>query len=241
MKTHLITQLHQPFCRVVGVVSTIKGLSKTSSDRLPCDWIEVRLDHLLARGVSPQAVREALETRRHPVLLTLRSPSEGGAIPLDDRQRCALLRPLLEWVDAVDLELAHVSRLPLRGFLAEMRQHQVDLILSAHQFKGSWTPAGQVKILSAMNKYKPAVRKLALPCQTNDQLAALLLLQGRCKKHPTALMGMGKLAAHSRQLLPLLGARLAYGFLDEPVAPGQPDARTLAAYRASTIAASDSL
>ncbi len=37
-------------------------------------------------------------------------------------------------------------------------------------------------------------------------------------------MGLGRYAAQSRSVLVALGSRLAYGYLDQAAAPGQPSA-----------------
>jgi 3-dehydroquinate dehydratase-1 len=215
----------RPGCIRVGVVATPAGLRLLSRVRVPCEIVELRLDRLLASGVTGTRLVEALSRRRHPVLATLRSHREGGALMMNDAQRAALVRALLPVVDALDVE--HAARTAFASVLRAARAGGVPVVLSAHYFDRAPAPATLARRLAAMRRARPAIAKIAAHAGTLVELGNLLRLQASAPAGCVALMGMGPFAAPSRQLLPLLGARLVYGWLDEPTAPGQPSARDL--------------
>ena len=65
---------------VLGTVTTSSGLRYLSRKKLPADAIEVRVDALLAEKVPLENIEAALRKKKHPVLLTLRIPPEGGQV-----------------------------------------------------------------------------------------------------------------------------------------------------------------
>jgi len=211
--------------RRVGVISTRKGLPLLAQRKLDCDFVEVRLDYLLAAGVPASAVQDALCATRYSVILTLRAPDEGGQVEVSDKERIEILHPLLPCTDAVDVEFAHAK--PMKKMLAEASSRGVSLILSAHFFDEAQTYSALTRRLRSMAKIPATVYKLASRCDTVDEMTALLRLQSDCGHLPLAVMGMGRMANESRQLLPLLGSKLVYGYLDKPTAPGQPSSSDL--------------
>jgi 3-dehydroquinate dehydratase-1 len=120
------------------------------------------------------------------------------------------------------LEIKHFSNLT-----QALHKKKIPLILSSHFFNQS-PPFTQLQNrLTQMQKYPATIYKLASRCHTMPQLLTLLQTQLQFAKNSVTCMGMGKLASLSRKLLPLLGAKLIYGYLDEPTAPGQPEVKTL--------------
>ena len=215
-----------PGCLRVGVVTTPAGLRQLSRATVPCDVVEVRLDHLLAAGCEADFLVSALSRRRHPVLLTLRSHLEGGAVRMTNAQRAALVVELLPLVEAIDWE--HAARGAATALFRSARRRKVAIVLSSHEFQSTPPEPVLLRRLAAMTKTRPAIVKLAARTDDPDALLRLLKIQsGHTAAIPLALMGMGEHAAASRQLLPLLGARLVYGYLDAPSAPGQPHVRDL--------------
>jgi len=63
----------------VGTISTGPGLAHLIEAPEGIDLVEVRLDLLLSKGVSPDKIQEAMAQRSIPALLTLRTREEGGA------------------------------------------------------------------------------------------------------------------------------------------------------------------
>src|SRR5271155_5321649 len=91
---------------VLGTVTTPSGLRYLARKSIPADAIEIRVDALLAEKVSAEKIEAALRTKKHPVLLTLRIPPEGGQIAWKVAERRELFLRLLPHVEAIDVELA---------------------------------------------------------------------------------------------------------------------------------------
>jgi 3-dehydroquinate dehydratase-1 len=207
---------------VIGTVTTPAGLRALSRSTLPADAIEVRVDALLAEKVPVEKIESALKTRKHPVLLTLRIPVEGGCRPWKIPERRDLYLRLLPQVEAIDVELATV--LDMSSVIAEARQLKKTIIFSAHAIKKPATAAQMAAWVDAYNSQPQTILKVAAQIKSwrdLQQLAAILV------NHPdwsVSVMGLGPAAAQSRSVLTALGSRLVYGYLDQPAAPGQPSA-----------------
>jgi len=207
---------------VLGTVTTAAGLRALARKTLPGDAVEVRVDAVLAEKVSVEAIEAALKQRKHPVLITLRIPPEGGQLPWIVKERRALFLRLLPHAEAIDVELATAKA--MEPVIAEARRLGKTVILSAHAIL---KPATAMQLARWIEQYQaePAtILKIAARIQSwrdLQQLAAILV------NHPewhVAVMGLGPYAAQSRSVLAALGSRLVYGYLDVPAAPGQPSA-----------------
>lgn len=214
-----------PGCEVVATAHTDHGLHEAALLRRHdgIGLVEVRLDCLADHAAElPRAVSRI----KLPVLLTARHPSEGGTKGLSAAQRMALLEPQLPRAAFVDVELRNA--ISLAGTIALARGYGVGIILSFHDFVRT-PPLGQLRA-----KYQRARRlgadlvKMAVTLRSPRDLAALLLLQASAKGD-LVLMGMGPLGKVSRLVLPAVGTRLVYGFLDRPQVVGQWSAQVLAA------------
>src|SRR5437016_5920629 len=91
---------------VLGTVTTPAGLRCLARKKLPADAVEVRVDALLAEKVPVEEIEAALRKKKHPVLLTLRIPAEGGQRAWNVAERRKLFLRLLPLVEAIDVELA---------------------------------------------------------------------------------------------------------------------------------------
>jgi 3-dehydroquinate dehydratase-1 len=211
---------HTPL--VVGSVITRAGLRLLARAAAPADVVEVRVDALLAEKTTLAEIEAALERRRHPVLLTLRIPAEGGkwAWKLPERRETFLR--LLPHVEAIDLELATAGA--LKPVIDAARGLGKTLVLSAHAIEKPATPAQFVKWTEQFQPAEKTILKIASRINSwrdLQRLAAVLV------NHPdwsVAVMGLGSYAAQSRSVLAALGSKLVYGYLDQPAAPGQPAA-----------------
>jgi 3-dehydroquinate dehydratase-1 len=207
---------------VLGTVTTLSGLHALTRKNLPAQAVEVRVDALLAEKVQVKKIEAALKARKHPVLLTLRIPPEGGQYAWKVKERRELFLLLLPLVEAIDVELATAPA--MQPVIAEARRLGKTVVLSAHAIK---RPASPVQISNWVDQFDPQPRTiLKIAAQIKSwrdlqQLAALLVNQ---PEMPVAVMGLGPYAAQSRSVLVALGSRLVYGYLDKAAAPGQPSA-----------------
>jgi 3-dehydroquinate dehydratase-1 len=207
---------------VVGSITTAAGLKKLGLKKLPVDAVEIRLDALRAVGIDLAKVEKALHARRHPVLLTVRIPSEGGHGPCLVAERIDLYLHLLPLVEAIDLELATVK--PMRIVVREAMRQGKTVVFSAHALAH---PASQEQVAKWISQYdgEPnTILKIAAHIRSWRDLQQLAALLVNHPDWPIAVMGLGPHARQSRSVLAALGSRLVYGYLDKPAAPGQPSA-----------------
>jgi len=211
---------------LLGTVTTPAGLRLLARKTLPAHAVEVRVDALLAEKVPVATIESALRDRRHPVLLTLRIPAEGGRHPWKLKERRELYLRLLPLVEAIDLELATAGAMSTA--LDEARRAGKTVVLSAHSIAKPATPA-QFEKWQAQFQARPAtILKVAARIASWRDLQRLAALLVNHPAWPIAVMGLGPFAAQSRSVLTALGSRLVYGYLDAPAAPGQPSAAEVA-------------
>jgi len=203
----------------VGVVSTPAGLGLLATNPAGCDLVELRIDMLISCGATAGDLETTVRGAIPPLLLTFRAPSEGGAIPADDRLRLRVLAHLCRAGTAIDFEYALLPQ--IQNQAPEPIARGAVLILSAHCFDQELSAEELEERIAAMHRIPAKIYKFASLCNTPAALDALETVQ-RQHPHDTTFMGMGDLAAESRKRLPPAGARLLYGFLDQPTAPGQP-------------------
>jgi 3-dehydroquinate dehydratase-1 len=207
---------------VLGTVITPAGLRRLAGRRLPADAVEVRVDALLAKKVPVEKIEAALRARKHPALLTLRLPVEGGHRAWTPAARRDLFLRLMPLAEAVDIELAAARA--LAPVIAEARRTGKTVILSAHAIT---RPATAAQIARWTARFEPGPRTLLKIAGLIKSWRDLQRLSALLVNHPDwslAVMGLGPHAAQSRRVLAALGSRLLYGYLDRPAAPGQPSA-----------------
>lgn len=202
---------------VVATVHTTRGLASAAGlPRRAVDVVELRLDCLKDKRDRLEA---ALRGIHHPILLTARHPSEGGAGALAASVRRDLLLEYLAGAALVDIELQSL-RTHAR-VLQTARQAGVRVVLSFHDFRAT-PPVAQLrrKVRAAVAAGADVV-KIATHLRGPQDLAKLLQLQSVAPPRPLALMGMGPLGRVSRLVLAAGGSRLNYGYLDRPQVSGQ--------------------
>jgi len=207
---------------VVGSVTTPAGLKALARAKLSADAVEVRVDALLAQGVAVEKIEAALRARRHPVLLTLRLPAEGGHRPWKVAERRELYLRLLPLVEAIDVEFASLKA--MRPVLAQARLLGRTVVLSAHALRLPATPAQFSKWLALHETEPGAILKIASQIKSWRDLQRLAAVLVNHPEREIAVMGVGPHGNQSRAVLAALGSRLVYGYLDRPAAPGQPSA-----------------
>ena len=216
---------------IVGTISTPHGLRSLAKKQSHADWIEVRVDALLEHYVLPSKILSALQSRKNKVLLTLRSPLEGGQHDWTPGVRKALALELLPVCDAIDLELASLTE--LKSVYQAARHLKKKVVLSSHSIQKPVPLAQLHRAVRQMRCYPAWISKLAVRIETQAQLRELVSILISNPKQSFALMGLGAMAPISRQVLTALGSKLVYGYLDKPAAPGQPSVKTIASWNLS--------
>ncbi len=211
---------------IVGTITTAKGLAYLREAESAADLVEVRLDALIAAGVPLREIRAALSEGVRPALLTPRSSEEGGRYDWAEGERRKRIDELFPAIDALDLELAALPELV--GEWERAKAEGKRRILSVHWLGGN---PGEERIREScakLEEQKPDWAKIALRFRELDDLRLLVGILLEHRVQAWALMGLGPWAGLSRIVLAALGSRLAYGYLDEAGAPGQPSVEELA-------------
>ncbi|HEX8076565.1 MAG TPA: type I 3-dehydroquinate dehydratase, partial [Chthoniobacterales bacterium] len=175
------------------------------------------LDALLA---CLDELKIAIEHLRAPVIITARSPQEGGMNHLPIPRRRSLLLEFLGRAAYVDVELQAAQS--LAPVLRSASAAGVRTILSFHDFATTPPASDLNEMLTAARSLGPNIFKVATLTDTPAQLARLLDCFERRPRIPLVVaMGMGKLGRRSRLLLADRGCALNYAHLGSPTAPGQ--------------------
>jgi len=207
---------------VLGTVTTSPGLRALAKKTLPAHAVEVRVDALLEEKVPVEKIEAALKARRHPVLLTLRIPPEGGQYAWKVKERRELFLRLLPQAEAIDVELAALQ--VMQPVITEARRLGKTVVLSAHAIKRPALPAQIANWINRFDAQPRTILKIAAQIKSWRDLQQLAALLVNHPELPVATMGLGPYAAQSRSVLAALGSRLVYGYLDKAAAPGQPSA-----------------
>ncbi len=196
------------------VVASVTSLDEArEAVALGADVLEVRVD---LAAEEPQLLAESINRLGKPLIVTIRPTWEGGAFEGSDGERALLFKRLLPVADYADVELRAknvdeiVSLIKGSGALS---------IVSYHDFEKAPTERDMLDIL-ALCRGKGDIGKLAvMPGGPRDVLALFGATLEAPK--PVCTIAMGDIGMHSRIVAPVYGSLLTYGYVREPVAPGQ--------------------
>ncbi len=211
---------------VVGTIARAATLAAFRAPAAPvCHAVEVRLDKLAGQSADWLGQCKAIEGQGLPVIVTVRLAAEGGDWKRPEAERGGYFTSALENLAAIDVELQSRS-LPKLAALGKKLKKTV--IVSAHDF--TKTPsASALRDLIWEAATHASLIKIATLTKTAADLATLRGLLEQDWGVPLAVMGMGDLGLASRLELARHGSALVYGWLDDPMAPGQPSAAELMA------------
>lgn len=211
--------------RVVGTFSSGWRQGHGSSSGFACDIVEVRLDEI---GETPDWLDRcrALEAEGFPVLVTIRLPAEGGKWQGSEPERLKRYERALDNLSAVDVEFRSETAASVSQ---RARQLGKACIVSYHDFERTPPLAELQNVLSEAQKLASVVKVATMISGAVDDQTLRDLLRGPWKV-PVCVMGMGPLGTQTRITFATLGSCLTYGYLDKPVAPGQPSAADLVSH-----------
>jgi 3-dehydroquinate dehydratase/shikimate dehydrogenase len=175
--------------------------------------LELRLD--LFPSIDLSYVKGVLQNAAHPVLLTLRSRSQGGAFQGTEPEQEACIERLLA-LEPPFFDLEHTMR---SSFLQRvLRRHsKTQFILSHHCFQEEAADLGA--LYRSMAHYPAFGYKIAIMTRTaNEGLQALLF----ARAHPkTSVICMGERGAFARVLGAIACNSLHYASAGVATGPGQ--------------------
>ncbi len=209
---------------------------------LPADLVEWRADwyeEIAKPETAPLAVNEGLSLLREilgeklPIIFTIRTRAEGGAISLPASEYVSLIRTAMEsgQLDLVDLELFTAPD-ETKALIAEAHDKGKKVILSSHDFKSTPPLEEMVSRLRAMEERGGDILKLAVtPWSPEDVLALLqatVEMKDNLSGRPLITMSMGGLGVVSRLSGEIFGSCMTFGCSQNQSAPGQLEAVPLA-------------
>lgn len=207
-------------CLFVGTIMSSEGLTLLAAPQPLADLIEIRYDSLYHAGIQPAKLIPFLKKRKNRVLLTLRTKKEGGVYGWKSTERVHLFKQLIPHVDAIDLEVENLDLIP--DVLQQARDLNKDIILSAHSIHRKLTYGKATRWLETLREYRVQAYKIASLARTQEDLNVLIRILIDFPFLRIGVMALGEQAALSRIILPSIGSKLVYGYLDVAAAKGQP-------------------
>ena len=202
------------------LAASTADLDEEPAAREHADALEFRMDLAATPVASLDAYRGQL-----PVIATNRVAWEGGEAEDDDGRLAALIRAAEhERVEAVDLELQALQTPAGREAASAIRDQDVTVIASAHDF--AETPAKEdLRALLTDAAEAGDVGKVAVTATDRTDALALLSATHHVTQagHRVATMAMGEAGRHTRAVAPVYGSRIGYAPVraDRATAPGQ--------------------
>lgn len=201
------------------IVDGIRANAVKRAAALGADLLEIRVDTFPDRD--PGALLSDFKKLKLycdlPILLTVRSKSEGGRFSVPDKKRLEIFNTLIPFADIVDIELSSSGILKSVVNLAKSRRKRV--IISCHDFNS--TPADK-KLKSIIELSRAAGADIV-------KIAALIKGPGDLRRlagvltgyEDLIIIGMGPKGAASRIFFPMIGSCFTYGSITGSTAPGQ--------------------
>lgn len=208
--------------KVPVVIGTITGVISFPIEKIEkIDVLELRIDMFKSHELSDivkviQSIRDAY---RKPLLATVRSKEEGGAIEIDDDKRYEIYKEVLPLVDAIDIELRS-SKL-LKRVLPICKERGKLVIASYHN--NNETPGeGQLeKLISDGKEIGADIVKIAVTANSKEDLGRLLSFTIKNRDRGIITISQGSIGTISRIVNPILGSLMTYAYIDVPSARGQ--------------------
>lgn len=231
----------QPSKRSTGVIGDLPaGASRDPFEDLalecsrvassPADLIEWRVDMFgpfqQARTLSGRlsALEQGwtvVESAPVPVLATIRTSAEGGAVALTSEEYRSCVRALAQWADAVDVQVGTEGAVDL---LEELASAPAVVVASNHDFARTPPEDEVFDSLRQMQVLGADVAKVAYAAKGPVDLLAVMNAQMRareCLEVPLIAIAMGIPGAMSRIAGMTVGSAATFATVGESSAPGQ--------------------
>lgn len=183
------------------------------------DLIEWRADFLPKDDILRVAPAVFEKFVGREVIFTIRTKNEGGHIELSDQEYVALIKEVAALYQPDFIDFEYYSH---QAVFEEMLEFP-NLVLSYHNFEE--TPENYMEIMSELTSLSPAVVKIAVMPQTEQDVLDVMNYTRGFKtlnaEQSYATISMGKLGMLSRLAGALTGSFWTYASLDEASASGQ--------------------
>jgi 3-dehydroquinate dehydratase-1 len=183
------------------------------------DIVELRIDRFTRHDPAYIAqICRAAQGLDRPLIGTVRTAAEGGAIDLSDAARLAAYEAALPLVDGIDVELHGAICVPALRVAASQGKLA---IVSHHDFAGTPSASALDAFFEAADATGAGVLKVAgTATEPGDSERLLDFLRAR-RARGVIVIAMGPHGVASRVFFPLFGSLITYGFAAREGAPGQ--------------------
>lgn len=184
------------------------------------DAIELRVDmfDILSESYVVDIINQAKERFSKPVITTIRSFNEGGAVEIDDKTRKKLFKAIMKHTDAVDIE---INSEIFNGVVKLARKNNKMSIGSFHDFIRTPEPDKLAAVIKKGKSFKADVVKIAVMPNNMQDLRTITDITIRHSDVGLITIAMGELGMASRVCFPMIGSLLTFATLDVKTAPGQ--------------------
>jgi len=206
---------------VAAVVVSPEDISDLPvSGQVGPDLYEVRIDMFPVRTPGMlDSVFGALRKTGKGILLTVRSPDEGGENGLDEAERLALYRQWLDRSDGIDIEVASEKLWPE---LASLCHREGKLLIGSFHDFGQTPTVERLEEMAGIGRRRGAdVFKAACVASGPEDVVRMLDFVVRNRGRGVVGLSMGPWGRLVRVAAPVLGGLISYGYLSRPSAPGQ--------------------
>ncbi len=181
------------------------------------DYAEVRFDFLKIEQI-PETL-ETIKKDLNKIICTLRTKTEGGKFPGNEKERIAILKLIAEYNPfLLDVEFNTLKR--NSSLVTYLKSTKTKLLVSWHDFKKTPSTAELKKKINQMSKFSSNVKIVSTAKSTNDS-NRMLELYSKKGRNNLISFAMGDLGRISRILCLYLGSPYTYVSLGKAVAPGQ--------------------
>lgn len=196
--------------RIVAVVDELAAAGKLQILRGEADILEMRIDcfHQLLEKVVHylQEVRSKVDL---PMIGTVRENE------FTKKHRIEIFKEIVPYVDCIDIELGT----PISHEVVSTASDKI-VIISEHNFTDTPDEKGLRSIVSRAKDEGADIVKIATMARSGEDVLRLLEFTKSCSC-PIVTIAMGPHGCISRVVAPLFGSLFSYGYLTQPVAPGQ--------------------
>ncbi len=203
--------------KVVAIVDKLFSIEKICEIKsYGADLLEMRIDCYPSQMESIveflDSVKKSIDL---PMIGTVR---ENGWTKKD---RVAIFRSVLPFIDCIDLELGTSISDEVRSF-AKTKM----IIISEHDYQKTPDDSVLNDIVKRSVDQGADIVKIAVMANSSDDVRRLFWFTQQCSV-PIVTIAMGPLGTVSRVIAPLFGSLFTYGYMEKPVAPGQLSAKKL--------------
>ncbi len=183
------------------------------------DILEIRVDQF--KKTDPGYVNDVIKERRKigiPLLLTVRSPKEGGERYIPNQLKLRIFQENIPLVDAVDIELGSPI---LPEVVKAAKKDKKTVIVSWHNLKT--TPNDKILkgILNKAKRNGADIIKIACQANKKEDLIRLTHWTIDNKSKNIITISLGAMGSISRLFFPAIGSLITYAYLNKPSGPGQ--------------------